>query len=223
VAVPKLTRLAADFVMVVHTLTHLAADRVPAGEALRNQLLGLLDVLGRSAHAVGYSAEEIEEARFALVAWADEAIQKLDWPGREAWLREPLQKQLYRTNRAGNELFDHLAKLPAEQLAAREVYLLVLTLGFEGQYQGREAERRTLLAQQYEFLRSSRRVLEAAREGQLSPAAYELEIELPGTLGPGLGIGVGALGIVLGLTGIYGVLWYILRAVSGVIPPAGGL
>jgi type IV/VI secretion system ImpK/VasF family protein len=143
-------------------------------------------------------------------------ILKATWPGREEWLREPLQMQLYRTNRAGNEFFAHLARLRPEQIAAREVYFLALALGFEGQYQGQAAERRALVAREYEVLRAAGRVSETTRESQLTPDAYALEIELPPRASSGIAFGLTALA--LGMLVLYGVLWIALHAISGDVP-----
>ena len=53
-------------------------------------------------------------------------LLRRSWPGLVEWQAETLQSQLYRTTQAGNEFFDHLARLRPEQNAAREIYFLVL-------------------------------------------------------------------------------------------------
>lgn len=217
----RLTRLAGGYVAYVQSLASGDGAVFPAPAALRAQLLALLAPLPAAATAQGVAPDEIEEARFALVAWADEVILKSDWPGHDEWLREPLQMQLYRTNRAGNEFFAHLARLRPEQSAAREVYFLALALGFEGQYQGQAAERRALVAREYEALRAAERVIETSREGQLTPDAYALEIELPRRPSSGLALGLGALAV--GMFALYGLLWIVLHATSGDVPIPKGL
>jgi type VI secretion system protein ImpK len=216
VAQGRLTRLAGAYVAHVQSLHAGDGSGFPAPAALRAQLLALLAPLPAAAAAQGVSPDEIEEARFALVAWADEVILKKSWPGRDEWLREPLQMQLYRTNRAGNEFFTHLAALRPEQSAAREVYFLALALGFEGQYQGQAAEHRALVAREYEALRAADRVTETTRESYLTPEAYALEIELPPRASSGLAFGLVALA--LGMVALYGVLWLVLHAISGDVP-----
>lgn len=212
----RLTRLAGAYVAHVQSLRSGDGAAFPAPSALRAQLLALLAPLPAAATGQGVAPDEIEEARFALVAWADEVILKASWPGHDEWLREPLQMQLYRTNRAGNEFFAHLARLRPEQSAAREVYFLALALGFEGQYQGQAAERRALVAREYEALRAAGRVTETIREQQLTPEAYALEIELPPRPSSGLAFGLTALA--LGMLALYGVLWIVLHAISGDVP-----
>jgi type IV/VI secretion system ImpK/VasF family protein len=217
-----LSRCAADFATFVQVLGSAGGAGFPDAAALRGQLLGLLEAFSKAAQDAGVTRDEIEEARFVLVAWADEVVLKSSSSGRDEWLREPLQMQLYRTARAGNEFYERLARLRPDQLAAREIYFLALALGFEGQYQGQEAERRALLERQYETLRAAGRLLETPRESQLSPAAYELEIELP-RRERGFGIGFGVIGIGLVLAIVYGALWLVLRSVSGEVPLPRGL
>jgi len=214
----RLTRLAGAYIAYVQSLA--AGAAFPAPEALRNQLLTLLGPLATATPA-GMAQDELEEARFALVAWADEVILKSSWPGHEEWLRAPLQMQLYRTTQAGNEFFAHLARLRPEQSSAREVYFTVLALGFEGQYQGAAAERRAVLAHAYEELRAGGQLLETAREEQLAPDAYALEIELPRRAASGLWLGLGGVG--LGMVAVYGLLWLVLRVVSADVPLPKGL
>ena len=216
----RLTRLAGAYVAHVQSLRFADASAFPTPAALRAQLLALLAPLQTAASAQGVPSDEVDEARFALVAWADEVILKADWPGRDEWLREPLQMQLFRTNRAGNEFFTHLARLRPEQTGAREVYFLVLALGFEGQYQGQAAERRALLAREYEVLRAAGRVSETTREEQLTPEAYALDIELPARSSSGIVFGLAALA--LGMLALYGVLWLVLHTVAGDVPVPKG-
>jgi len=220
VAQGRLTRLAGAYIAHVQSLRTGDGAAFPAPAALRAQLLALLAPLPAAATALGVPTDEIEEARFALVAWADEVILKASWPGRDEWLREPLQMQLYRTNRAGNEFFAHLGHLRPEQSAAREGYFLALALGFEGQYQGQPAELRALIAREYEVLRAAGRVAETTRESQLTPEAYALEIELPPR--PSSGIAFGLTALALGMFVLYGALWIVLHAISGDVPVPKG-
>lgn len=217
----SLARLAGDFVAYVELLREAPAGVTPSVQFLRGQLLGLLESFTKSVGPDDAAPDEVEEARFALVAWADETILRRGWPGFEDWQREPLQTQLYRTTRAGNEFFDHLARLRPEQLAAREVYFLVLALGFEGQYLGQEAERRALIAHQFEVLRAAGRTLEVAREHRVTPSAYDLEINLP--RGGGLGVFGWLALMALGVAAIYGILWLVLYLTAAEVPLPRGL
>lgn len=209
-----LARAAGDFITLVQLIEE--APALPDPAALRQQLLHLLEGLRR---AEGVDPEEVEEARFALVAWADEVILRSTWSGRDQWEGHTLQMQLYRTSKAGNEFYDHLARLRPDQNAAREVYFLVLALGFQGQYVGQEAERRALVSHQYDTLRASGGVLETARERKLLPTAYQLDVDLDSRRGGVLlYLGLTAAGVLL----LYGVFWVVLALVAADVPPPVG-
>lgn len=82
----------------------------------------------------GFSAEDADEAKFAICAWIDEMLLSIPWEGRQQWQKEQLQRQYYKTTRAGEEFFDRLNGLGVHQRDVREVYYLCLGLGFSGRY-----------------------------------------------------------------------------------------
>ncbi len=218
---PSLARVAGDFITYVQLLGQAPPEHMPLASAVRSQLLTLLEPVSKGVHTDGIASEELEEARFALVAWADETLLRREWPGRHEWQGETLQMQLYRTSRAGNEFFEHLARLRPEQNAAREIYFMALVLGFEGQYAGQQAERQAVINHQFGALQAGGRAVEAAQEVPLTPSAYDVEIELPA--GGGRGI-LGWLGLMaLGLVAVYVVLWVVLYFATGEVPVPRGL
>ena len=97
----------------------------------------------------------------------------------------------------------------------------MLALGFEGQYQGQAAERHALMVRAYDELRAAGWLLETARESQLAPDAYALEIELPRRPASSLWLGVGGLAVAMVV--VYGVLWMALHALSGDVALQKGL
>jgi len=216
-----LGRLAGDFLASV-LLFQRAPDTQPfSPAALRAHLLAQLDALARHPDVSGISGAELDEARFALVAFADEMVLRSGWAGHAEWQREPLQLQLFRTNRAGNEFYDHLSRLRPEQVDAREVYFLCLALGFEGQYAGHEGERRAVLQDQLSFLRAAGRALEPGRDGWLVPPAYDTAIRL--TEGRRRGVGPALLAFAGVALALFGLLWGVLRFAAGGVPlPPGG-
>ena len=190
-----LGRAAADLFAFVSLFQEAPFEHRPDAASVRLQLLSLLSGFASHPAAAGVSPVEREEARFALVAFADEMILRSDWSRHGEWLANPLQLELFHTNRGGDEFFERLARLRAEHTDAREVFFLCLAFGFEGQYADRTAERRALLVQQFEMLRVAGRAADVAALAPLSPAAYEVEITLPtrragGILRPLVAIGV---------------------------------
>lgn len=181
---------------------------------LSEQLQNLLDRFARSPEAAEVSPDELAAARFALVAWLDEVILRSSWPGRDEWAGQPLQLRLFRTNRAGNEFYEHLARLRPEWLGAREVFLLVLSLGFEGQYHDQPAERRAVLLQQLDTLRAARAVTDLERERHVTPPAYAVEIDLPSRGGGFI------LRALIGLAAALVVAWVLGWAALHLVSPA---
>jgi type VI secretion system protein ImpK len=87
----------------------------------------------------GYTAEDIQMAIFAVVAFLDESILNLRNPIFADWPRQPLQEEFFGHHVAGEIFFQNLQKLlgrtDAHDLAdLLEVYYLCLLLGFAGRY-----------------------------------------------------------------------------------------
>jgi type VI secretion system protein ImpK len=131
--------------------------------------------------------QEYDQARFAVVAWADEAIvsyaHEVNRELAQSWKRTPLQKRLYDTTNAGEEFFDRLAEVPLAQKAVREIYHLCLCLGFRGRYYDESQEhklvqlRRELAQQRPERIPE---LLDLERSGEkLSPQPYEVKAPTP--------------------------------------------
>ena len=55
--------------------------------------------------------EEVEDALFAVCAFADEAVLASQWPGRGEWLKQSLQRLHFGTANAGEEFYTRLAAL----------------------------------------------------------------------------------------------------------------
>lgn len=214
-----LGRAAGDFFAYVQLFQHSPPDQRPDAAGLRGQLLAHLEGFGKHPAAQAAPPVDLEEARFALVAWADEMILRTEWAGRDEWVREPLQLQLFRTNRAGDEFFERLSRLRAEQTDAREVFFLCLVFGLEGQYADRDSERRALLGQQYEMLRVAGRAADVATVSPLTPGAYDVEIHLPGHRHRSIWRPLGVLAALAAL--VFGVLFVVLYLLGGRVPAPG--
>jgi len=216
VAGRSLARVAGDLVGYVMGFQQAPEARRLSVAGLRQEVLGLLEGIRRDPAARAVPPADIEEACFALVAWVDETVLRTPWAGHDEWLREPLQLQLYRTNKAGDEFYEHLERLRPEQSAAREIYFLCLALGFEGQYAGHDGDRRALMARHYEMLRATGAAIEPGGREPLLPPAYELRIEL----GPGRRRRVWPtlLAIATGALALFGALWVLLQTLAEGIP-----
>lgn len=58
-----------------------------------------------------YRPEDVENALFAVCAFADEAVLASDWPGKGEWLKHSLQRERFGTVNAGEEFYVRLAAL----------------------------------------------------------------------------------------------------------------
>ncbi len=134
-----------------------ATDDFGDSEVLRHRVKDLLDDAEREALRTGVSPDNIQQAKFALVAFIDETIISSHWPQKDRWVSKPLQLELYDQYDAGEAFFTRLNELrqqPQANAEALEVYYLCMTLGFKGKYQLHEQERlRELIESTYEELK----------------------------------------------------------------------
>jgi type VI secretion system protein ImpK len=124
---------------VLIAAVQLGAERdFPAPSDLRETFVGALQQMVSRCRAAGVPDPEIAEAHYALVAFIDERILKSNWPGRTEWMNSPLQLQIYREFRAGENFFARLGALLQRPQApmALEIYYLCLALGFTGAASG---------------------------------------------------------------------------------------
>jgi type VI secretion system protein ImpK len=127
-------------------------ELITVGERLRSYRQQVTDPYGfraqlwtgvkqadEEARRRGYSADDIELAIFAVVAFLDESVLGLRLPVFADWPRQPLQEERYGHHIAGEIFFQNLQKLlgrsDSQELAdLLEVYHLCLLLGFAGKY-----------------------------------------------------------------------------------------
>lgn len=112
-------------------------------------VLTLFKEFDQKARALKIDPDDINDSKYALAAFVDEAILRSQWDGREQWADNPLQLQLFETYLAGEGFFEKLETLRSRGESAvdvLEIYYLCLVLGFEGKYGIEGAERLSALA-----------------------------------------------------------------------------
>ena len=109
-------------------------ERQPSLSETGSKIKVLLDEQAERIRREGMNTENYEHTRFAICAWIDELIMNSEWHHRQQWHQNLLQTAYYRTTNAGEEFFDRLNRLHPEQKAVREIYYVVLCLGFRGRY-----------------------------------------------------------------------------------------
>lgn len=205
-----LARAAGDVFATMVSFQSAPDSERPSVNALRSQLIGLLDAFAQSREASAAPASDVEDARFALVAWIDEVIATSGWRNASEWERDPLQAQLFGTRNAGLEFYKRMERLKKPNAAALEVFFYCLTLGFQGEYVGREGDRAELMRTTLNRLRLEDvgRAIDVAHEKRLMPAAYQVDVQLAAK-GSRLFVtlAAGALGLAAIWSVLFAVLW----------------
>jgi type VI secretion system protein ImpK len=132
---PRLTDLAAEWFSMAVALRRVTL--LPDAETLHARAIELKDKFRQEAGAAGFSAADIEAAVYALVVFLDETVLSASGPGRDAWIRRPLQLELFGSNVGGEEFFNRLDRLRRERdthIEALEIYFCCLAFGFAGKY-----------------------------------------------------------------------------------------
>lgn len=122
---------------LILTLQLRAAKEFGDPVRLRQRLITLFNRFEQKARDAGFDKEMIKDAQFALVAFVDESILSSTWSGKDAWLANPLQMELFNVFNAGDEFFERLSRLRQRTQAnaeVLEVYYHCLELGFSGKY-----------------------------------------------------------------------------------------
>jgi type VI secretion system protein ImpK len=107
----------------------------PSSEDLRRSIDAMLRQIEQAGAARGYKEEQLQNAKFALAAFVDEAV--LSGPLKEEWEKYPLQLEYFREALAGTKFFerlDALLKRAETEADVVEIYYLCLLLGFKGKY-----------------------------------------------------------------------------------------
>lgn len=88
-----------------------------------------------------YGAEVYARAKYAMAALADEVFLRPESKARDAWMGHLLEAALFRSQRAGEKVFENIEDLANDRGAAAaelaRIYLTVLGLGFQGKYRDR--------------------------------------------------------------------------------------
>jgi type VI secretion system protein ImpK len=144
-----------------------------------NRLVELLDQQQRVAIQLGGEYWALyEEARYVMVALADEILLHSEWEGRYAWNFNLLEERFFQSHIAGDLFFDKATALMAKRdpgtIELAKIYLMALALGFQGRYRGSEnfPMLQTHRQRLYSFIFRSEALLEK-RDSELFPEAHK--------------------------------------------------
>ena len=124
---------------IILRLCSLQQQSAANSQDFRTSIRAALKAAMEQAKTMGYSSEVNQLAFFAVVAFLDESVLKMQNPAFADWAQRPLQEEMFGHNRAGEIFFDHLhASLvrqdSAETADCLEVFCLCMLLGFRGKY-----------------------------------------------------------------------------------------
>lgn len=189
--------------------------RVAAAHSVRHRFQALFEQQEADAkrRRGDHSANSYREAEYVMAALADETFLYLDWPGREAWGHQLLETQLFGTQVAGERIFQRVEHFLAQRdPAEREIqliYLLALSLGFQGRYRGQPGDELERMRDQLYKLVFPREPSVADAQRPLFPQSYQhtLDRDAPIRL-PTIGRWAAALAVVAMIyTGIAHLTW----------------
>ena len=142
VPAPKLDRLALLYEGILTAIVRVQTGRqqVQDPEDFRTRMKQALREIASAAARKGYSADDVQEANFAIVAFLDETVLTADAAASE-WARKSLGEELFGQRSAGEVFFKRLETLRANRdsqglAEVLEVYNLCLLLGYEGKFAG---------------------------------------------------------------------------------------
>jgi type VI secretion system protein ImpK len=193
--------------------THLQGEFQPSYEQVRRTIATMLEQQKALARRQGMLERDYQDACFAVLAWADEAILKHQtWKHHGEWNALPLQLEYFQTRNAGEEFFQRLERLGTDQKEVREVYYMCLGLGFSGRYfLGLEDELKLNQIRHEQAQHLPRPVKDVQDIEKLTPQPYEVPAPTPGQIKPPwtdqlLRIGLPLLIIVLAGAGLF--FWF---------------
>jgi type VI secretion system protein ImpK len=126
-------------VLTVGERIRASRQHVSDAESFRHQVREAIKTSAEEARRRGYSAEDIQLATFAVVAFLDESILNMRNPVFADWPRRPLQEEYFGHHVAGEIFFQNLDKIQQRNESQDlgdllEVYQLCMLLGFAGKY-----------------------------------------------------------------------------------------
>lgn len=113
-----------------------------AAQSLSKHLESLIELQTMESRREGnrFEMESIADARYLKAALADEILLNTQWIGRDSWTSHLLEAALFRTNVAGDRIFEKIEEVLSHREPSRRgiarLYLFALALGFQGKYRG---------------------------------------------------------------------------------------
>ena len=151
-----LTRASASLLLLLGRLRGSLA-RAGAGQ-LMDQVAQAIQQFEIDARAGGAPADQVETAKYALAATADDIVQNLPTEDSRVWTQYSMLVRYFNERMGGVRFFQELERAkqnPAVNLGLLELMHQCLSLGFEGVYRatGGQGELQTIRRELYETIR----------------------------------------------------------------------
>jgi type VI secretion system protein ImpK len=182
---------------------------------IQRDLRERLDEIGQEILRRGDEREQrrYRELQYVMVAFTDEIFLSLSWEGQDFWREHLLEERIFASHHAGTQFFHNIDELLRQRdptfsdVAAG--YLLALSLGFRGRYQGLEGESAIERYRQQLFAFLFQRNSGLGEDVQLYPQSYAYTLTgKPQSWLPVLRPWLFAIAAVLGLYVLVGhVIW----------------
>lgn len=131
---PKFASAVDDvFRYVIDLLSRIERNEQPNQQDERSKIRELLE----RAEVRIDSREEWKLAKYALVAWIDEALTQAEWNARKAWREKTLESSYFKTDNAAIQFF--VKAREAQEFVNKdplEVFYICVMVGFRGIYSG---------------------------------------------------------------------------------------
>lgn len=99
---------------------------------VHERCLGLVEAAQQCCKKRGYEQHRFEQALFAVIVWADEAVLCSNLPFIRDWPNFLLQIHFFNTNNGGEEFYERLNHLDLEDNQIIEVFAYCFAFGFHG-------------------------------------------------------------------------------------------
>ncbi|HEY1944013.1 MAG TPA: type VI secretion system protein TssL, long form [Roseiarcus sp.] len=135
VAANPMMRAAASLLLLLGRL-RASLSRVGAGQ-LMDQVAQAIQQFEIDARAAGVPADQVNVAKYALAACADDVVQNLPTDDRQIWTQYSMLVRFFSERTGGVKFFQELDRAkqnPALNLGLLEIMHACLSLGFEGVY-----------------------------------------------------------------------------------------
>ncbi|MBZ9776991.1 type VI secretion system protein TssL, long form [Mesorhizobium sp. CO1-1-8] len=128
---------AAPLLMLFGQLRLIPVER--QAEPLAEHITEAIDRFDRALEKARVAEEDARIAKFVLCETADDLIDNLPWPRKDAWAQHSMLSQFFHVEPTGTGFFEALNKIlasPEAHYDLLEMMHVCLSLGFEGQYRG---------------------------------------------------------------------------------------